>query len=164
MHCRFVQSRWISFFVLTAAAAAQDLTVASAPDHVQQFKASDIAKMPHTMITATEHGKPRQFEGVWLRDVLKQAGVPIGTFLRGQNMPAYLYFTAKDGYHVTLALAEVDPSFQDNQILIADASDGKPLPAEDGPLRLIVPEDKKPARWIRMLERIDLKMPEASRP
>ena len=152
------------FCIFAGLAAAQGLTVTTAPDHTQKFTTGEIAKMPHTMITATDHGKPRQFEGVWLRDILKQSGVPIGTFLKGQNMPAFLYFSAKDGYHVTLALAEVDPAFQDNQILIADSSDGKPLSAEDGPLRLIVPEDKKPARWIRMLERIDLKMPEAPRP
>ena len=145
-------------------AASQDLTVVSAPDHVRTFTSAEFTRMPHTMITATEHGEEVKFEGVLLRELLKQAGAPIGDRLKGQNMPAFLYFSAKDGYHVTLALAEVDPAFQENQILVADSREGKPLAPEHGPFQLIVPEDKKPARWIRMLERIDVKLPEAAHP
>lgn len=155
---------WLALGCWVGLAFAQDLTVVTAGDHSQSFTAAALAKLPHTMITATEHGKPVQFEGVLLRDLLKAAGASMGDQLKGQNMPEYLYFSAKDGYHVTLALAEVEPAFQENQILVADASNGKPLSTEQGPFRLIVPEDKKPARWIRMLERIEVRMPEPARP
>ena len=32
--------------------------------------------------------------------------------------------------------------------------DGKPLDAKQGPLRLIVPDESRPARWIRQVVRI----------
>jgi hypothetical protein len=97
---------------------------------------------------------------VLLRDLLKSAGAPLGDKLKGQNTPAYVYLTAKDGYHALLALAEVEPLFQQNEILVADAVGGAPLSDEQGPFRLIVPEDKKPARWIRMLDKIEVRIPE----
>lgn len=139
---------------------AQTLTVVVPPDRSLKLSATDLAKMPRTMITVTEHNKERKFEGVLLRDLLKSAGAPLGDKLKGENTPAYVYLTAKDGYHASLALIEVEPLFQQNEILVADAVGGEPLSAEQGPFRLIVPEDKKPARWIRMLEKIEVRIPE----
>ena len=53
-------------------------------------------------------------------------------------------------------LTEIDPAFTDSRILLADAADGSPLPATQGPFRLVVPNEKKGARSIRMLERIEV--------
>ncbi len=39
-------------------------------------------------------------------------------------------------------------------MLVADSEDGKPLAPTAGPLRLIVPSDKSPARWVRMVKAI----------
>ena len=139
---------------------AQQLTVVGAPEHSKVFTAEDLGKLPRTMITVQEHGRERKYEGVLLHDVLQAAGAPLGDPLKGPNTPANIYFTAKDGYHATLALAEVEPAFQDNRILIADTENGTPLGPDQGPFQLVVPEDKKPARWIRMLERIEVRIPD----
>jgi DMSO/TMAO reductase YedYZ molybdopterin-dependent catalytic subunit len=40
------------------------------------------------------------------------------------------------------------------QALVADSEDGKPLAQNTGPLRLVVPADKRPARWVRMVKTI----------
>ena len=56
---------------------------------------------------------------------------------------------APDGYHVLYALTEFDPAFTDRVIILADHRDGKPLDAHEGPLRIVVPGDKRGARWIR---------------
>ena len=45
-------------------------------------------------------------------------------------------------------------SIGNEQVLVADAEDGRSLPGETGPLRLIVPGDKRPARWVRMVKTI----------
>jgi hypothetical protein len=58
---------------------------------------------------------------------------------------------ASDGYRVVFALAELDPDFGNAQVLVAENVDGHPLSANDGPLRLVVPGDKRQARWIRLL-------------
>jgi DMSO/TMAO reductase YedYZ molybdopterin-dependent catalytic subunit len=41
-------------------------------------------------------------------------------------------------------------------VLLADTADGKPLPPQAGPLRLVVPDDKRHARWVRQVTRIDI--------
>jgi DMSO/TMAO reductase YedYZ molybdopterin-dependent catalytic subunit len=40
--------------------------------------------------------------------------------------------------------------------LIADRMDGQPLSAHDGPLRLVLPSEKRETRWVRMVERIEI--------
>jgi DMSO/TMAO reductase YedYZ molybdopterin-dependent catalytic subunit len=40
--------------------------------------------------------------------------------------------------------------------MLADKVNGKPLPETQGPLRIVAPHDKKPARSLRMLQRIDV--------
>jgi hypothetical protein len=36
-------------------------------------------------------------------------------------------------------------------ILLADRRDGQPLAAAEGPLRLVVPDEKRHARWVRQV-------------
>jgi hypothetical protein len=65
--------------------------------------------------------------------------------------------TGSDGYKAVLALGEVDPSFHPGEVLVADTMDGKPLDAHSGPFKLVVTEDKRPARSVRNLASIELK-------
>jgi Oxidoreductase molybdopterin binding domain len=51
-------------------------------------------------------------------------------------------------------LAELDSSFQDSEVLMADTMDGMPLPTDQGPLKLVAPHEKRPARWVRMVKSI----------
>ena len=39
----------------------------------------------------------------------------------------------------------------DRVILLADVKDGQPLPPREGPFRIIVPGEKRPARWVRQV-------------
>ena len=43
-------------------------------------------------------------------------------------------------------MAELDASVQDKNVIIADSVDGKPLPKEKGPLKIIAEGEKRPAR------------------
>jgi DMSO/TMAO reductase YedYZ molybdopterin-dependent catalytic subunit len=96
------------------------------------------------------------YEGVWLSDVLKKAGVPQGGELRNKALTTYVLASAQDGYQVVFSIAELDPSFIDNQILLADTANGKPLFGAQGRFRLVVPKDKPGARSIRMLTKIEV--------
>ncbi len=120
--------------------------------------AKSFAVMPHHDLRVKDHeGKEAVYSGVPLRDILQKAGAPIGNHqLRGPNAALCVLASAADGYRVALALAEVDDDFAERNILVADARDGKPLDAKEGPLRIIAPEDKRPARWIRQLISIDV--------
>jgi len=87
------------------------------------------------------------YSGVPLAALLAKVNAPLGENLRGKAPANYVVASGFDGYSVVVSLAELDPSFHDGQILVADACDGQPL-ADSGPFRLIVSEDKRPARWV----------------
>ena len=58
---------------------------------------------------------------------------------------------AADGYRVVIALPEIDPDFSDKQIVLAFLQDGKPLDANAGPFRIVIPDEKRMARWVRQV-------------
>lgn len=120
------------------------------------LSADDLAKMPQHTISVNEHGKDISYTGVLVYDVLVKAGAPMGTELKGKALSSYMLATAKDGYAVIYALPEFDPAFTSAQPLVATAADGKPLDAVQGPLRIVMPQDKKPARSLRMLQQIEI--------
>lgn len=112
-----------------------------------QLSAADLSKMKHSMVMVkSRDGKEHSYSGVPVQQLLELAGVTTGRELHGENLSKYLLVKCADGYEVLFSLAEVDNSFTDRVILIADASDGKPLPADRGPFQLAVPGEKKPAR------------------
>ena len=86
--------------------------------------------------------------------ILQKAGVTSGKDLRGKNLTKYVQVEASDGYQVVFALAELDKDFTDRMIILADEVDGKPLAAGDGPFRIIVQDEKKPARCIKQVTAI----------
>ena len=117
---------------------------------------SDFAALPRVTVQVTADGKSHTFDGVLVYEVLKKAGQPFGDQLRKSQLVKYALFSAHDGYRALFALPEFDPAFTPAAALIADRMDGQPLPANKGPFRLVVPGEKTPARFIYMLERIDI--------
>jgi len=116
----------------------------------------DLRKMPRKKLSVvnTHENKTEVYEGVLVEDLLKRAGVPQGENLRGASLAAYVIFDAEDGYRVVFSIAELDSGIIDSDVLVADTVDGAPLPAKQGPFRLIAPREKRPARWVRMLKSI----------
>src|SRR5262245_31425399 len=94
--------------------------------------ADDLARMPRSRVDTESRGSKVMYEGVWLHEVLKRAGAPQGQALRGKSLAGYVLAQAGDGYQVVFSLAEADPSFTDNEILLADTANGKPLSGEQG--------------------------------
>lgn len=116
----------------------------------------DLAKMPReTVKVAGSSGTQVEYEGVLLREILVKAGAPMGKSLRGKALASYVVAKASDGYQVVFTLAELDPAFGAERILVADRRDGKPLPADQGPLRIVCAGDKEGARSVRMLNAVE---------
>ena len=133
------------------------LAVSGAVEHPLDLQMSDLEKMPHTRMDVKDHdGNPVTYEGVTVAELLKAAGAPLGEKLRGAGMASYVLAHAKDGYRVVFALPELDAGFTDLKVIVAYTMNGKPLPEGQGPLRIVAPQDKRPARWIRMLDRIEV--------
>lgn len=121
------------------------------------FNESALASLPRRSITAGAHDeKPSRWEGVALVELLRRAGAPLDKQLRGRAMSEFVRVTATDGYQVVFSLAELDPAFGDRNVLVVDRQNGHPLTGKDGPLRLVVAGDKRPARWVREVETIEV--------
>lgn len=119
--------------------------------------ADDLAKMPRETATIPDpRGQNVVYEGVSLREILKKAGAPMGKDLRGKALTTYLAAKAHDGYQVIFTLGELDEQFGNESILVADKRDGKPLAGNQGPFRLVCPNDKEGARSVRMLEKLEV--------
>ncbi|HTE33188.1 MAG TPA: molybdopterin-dependent oxidoreductase [Chryseolinea sp.] len=115
----------------------------------------DLSKLKQTEVKAKDKdGKEHSFKGVRLVDILDSAGVSLGKELRGKNLTKYILIKAVDGYEVIFSLPEVDPEFTGQTIILAYQVDGNPLPKGEGPFRIVAPNDKRPARWIRELTTI----------
>lgn len=116
--------------------------------------AADLKGMPRTTVRVeNEHAqKAEVYEGVLVQDILKKAGAAMGAKLRGPAMATYVLAEAADDYRVVFSLTEFDSEFQNSEILLADTVDGAAITPDQGPFRLVVPHDKRPARWIKMLK------------
>jgi DMSO/TMAO reductase YedYZ molybdopterin-dependent catalytic subunit len=117
----------------------------------------ELKAMPRIHVEAKDDkGRVVQYDGVLVGEILKRAGATIGTEMRGAGIATYVVASATDGYQVVFSLAELDPAFTGSEILVADTLDGKPLVANQGPLRIVAPKDARAARWVRMLDRLDV--------
>jgi hypothetical protein len=114
------------------------------------FTRSDLGSMPRQEVRATAHGETHSFSGVSIADVLRRAGVAIDS-VRGPRVADYVVVAAADGYRAVFSLGELAPDLSGRVILVADSKDGSPLDAKDGPFRLVVPDERRPTRWVRQV-------------
>jgi len=134
------------------------LSVIGEVERPLKLTTADLGKLPRQSVRAKEHdGKESEFEGAQLVEVLKLAGVKFGEGLKGKNLSLYLVVEAADGYRVVYALPELDPAYTNKLILLADKHDGKPMDAKEGPLRIVVPDEKMHARWVRQVTGLVIK-------
>ncbi len=141
-----------------SAAPVISLSISGEVEKPQKLTATDLAKLPQRSLRAKGHdGKEAEFTGVPLVEVLKLAGVKFGEDLRGKNLALYLVVEAADGYRAVYALPELDSTYTDKLILLATKREGKPLEEKEGPLRIVVPDEKKQARWVRQVTGLVIK-------
>lgn len=141
----------------TAPAAASTLTVSGDVATPLSLTPADLKTLPRKKVEVkTEDGTVNVYEGVLVGELLRMAGVPLGGQLRGNMVSSYVLASASDGYQALFAIAELDPAFTAEDILVADTIDGKPLFAYQGPLRLVAPKDLRGARSVRMLQTLEV--------
>ena len=115
------------------------------------FDAAARAPLPPATATLTAHGTSQRCTGVWLRDLVAAAGLPTGEAVKGPALVMQVTAVAADGYRVGFSLGEIDAKLGKARVLVADACDGKPLAAADGPVRLVVEGEARAARPVRQL-------------
>lgn len=135
------------------------LVIEAGPGERGVFTAASLAQYPQTKVRVVDpHTKKTlTYAGVPLMDLLGHLGVAHGKDLMGKALAQYVVATGSDGYTTVLSLGEVDPPLHPGVVLVADGLDGKPLDAKAGPFRLVVSEDKRPARSVRNLVKIEVR-------
>ncbi len=159
--------RLCTWLLLTFAVSLSCLAAADGPtfglsvidlngDEVR-ITAEQWTTLPRDFVDVVDHGGSQaHFEGVPAREILKLVGAPLGKDLRGGNLAVFVVAEAADGYRVVYSLAEFDDAFRDATILVADKRDGKALGVQEGPLRIVVPGEKRQGRWTRQLVALKL--------
>ncbi len=138
------------------------LTIFGANGERGVFTPQTLREYPQKTVTVFDPHAKKQvtYGGVPLMDLLAKLGVAHGKDLMGKALGQYVVATGSDGYVSVVALGEVDPEFHPGTVLVADAMDGKPLDGKAGPFRLVVTEDKRPARSVRNLVKIEVRTAE----
>ncbi|HEY4131024.1 MAG TPA: molybdopterin-dependent oxidoreductase [Gemmatimonadaceae bacterium] len=163
LQIRATRSRATSFRATTVHAVifAIGISVARASGLVAQAKPaaapnSATTVLPHVDATVSSHNVQRKYSGVLLGELLKLVGRPVGEALRGKALATVVSVEAADNYKVVFALAEVDSGFTSKVIFLADRKNGAPIDASEGPFRVIVPDEARPARWAKQVVRVRL--------
>lgn len=115
-----------------------------------------LGAQPHEAVDVEVHGQALHCSGVPLLALLREAGAMPAKPLHGAQLARIVRASARDGYRVVFSLAELDPTLGNARVFVVDACAGKPLDEHEGPLRLLVPGDARPARGVRQLQAIDV--------
>ncbi len=156
MKKRFLLCALISLLLSAAVAPCQQITIQTESGKLTVLTRSDIESLPHVKVTTHGSETSTTFEGVALRVVLEKAGVEFGHSMRGKRLASCLLVEAADGYRAVIALPELDPDFTDKEVVLAYLQDGKPLDDKAGAYRIVIPEEKRMARWVRQVTKLKI--------
>lgn len=125
---------------------------------------ADLRKLPAvtvrvTLRTDTAKQGVYSYTGALLNTVVQNAIPVINSSFQNDQLRQFVTVGATDGYQVTIGMAEILPQFGHEQVLLAYAKNGKPLPADEGAIRLIVPSDTLAGRWVSNVNSIVIGAP-----
>ena len=142
----------VSFFLPVALCQVpSSLTVQGIAGTSVVLSVADLSKLPKKSVQVTDHGKPATFEGVLLADVLAKVALPLGESFHSTVASYCLVVEARDGYRAVFAWAELDSTFMDKPVYLVLKRDDQALGEKEGPLQLLVPGEKRGARWVRQV-------------
>jgi hypothetical protein len=104
-----------------------------------------------TLRAAGAHMTPATYRVIPLQRLLAESGVVLDS-IRGRDLGQVVLADARDGYRVVFSLGELAPALGARHVFVAFRRNGEPIPEDDGPFRLVVPDDARASRSIRQLE------------
>jgi DMSO/TMAO reductase YedYZ molybdopterin-dependent catalytic subunit len=143
------------------ASAAEDagtlLTVSQKGSVLGTFSLATLEASGAVAVTVEDDsGRSSEYTGVPIASLLESVGVVLGKSVSGERLAEFVMVRAADGYRVLFSLAETDPIFRQRTLLVCYRKNGGPLPAKEGPLRVVVADEKRHARWVRQVTAIEL--------
>jgi DMSO/TMAO reductase YedYZ molybdopterin-dependent catalytic subunit len=158
----FVSILFVAAFApANAGAQPAAIAIGGTVEHAGSVTLDQLRALPATTETvffSTGHGPVNaSFTGALLWTVLTRAGVKLDPKLHNGILRKYVLVTGSDGYQALFSLGELDPEFGGAQVIVAYEQDGKPLGADSGGLRLVVPGDKAGGRNVSKIATIVLR-------
>lgn len=144
---------------LSATAQAASVEIVDAQGVARTITREQIDALAQRTVAANDHGTDTTFSGADLRDVLHASGIGTNE-LRGPALRQILLIEAADGYRITMSLTELAPTLGNGSMLLATSENGRSLPEASGPFRLVIPSDKRAARWVRQVSRLVIRQVE----
>ena len=146
-------------FLFMATSPAQPvLTVEGLNGTSVVISADDLAKLPQQTIKTSDHGNRVSFEGVLLQGSAGEGGTSHRREVP-QNSRVVLHACRGQGrVSSRVRWAELDSSSIDKLVYVVTKQDGKPLAEKDGPFRLVIPGEKRGARWVRQVTSLKIKL------
>jgi hypothetical protein len=115
---------------------------------------SGLPVVEHDVTFQTSKGpSSRRYKGVLFWDFLQANNAFEGIERNGELRKTFLV-SAKDGYQVAFSIGEIHPQFGNTPLILATEVDGEPV---EGGLRIVVPGDKRGARAVYDITKIELR-------
>lgn len=105
-------------------------------------------------VPALVKGRILHCEGVALTALLQASGAIPDTPLDTAHLDRYVLVSARTGERTVFSLGELDVTLGNRAVYLLDRCEGAPLDDDDGPLRLLVEGDTRPARNLHRIDAI----------
>jgi DMSO/TMAO reductase YedYZ molybdopterin-dependent catalytic subunit len=140
---------------------APALQVSGAGVRAAPFRLADLEAMKPVEATWTAAGGARAVVGVPLDKLLERQGLVPGRMgddgsEHGKGWRRVVVASAPDGFQAVFTVAELTAHLGPTRALVAWKLDGKPLPPDRGPLRLVVLTDKIASRSVHSVNRLEV--------
>lgn len=149
---------WCGLVLAQTDAVILRVTYAPACDTAITLGSLQQLAQHHATLKAHD-GEEVTYAGALLWDVVGAACPSVVQEAKRQRIGMAVRIEAVDGYHALVALMEADTSFREHPVLLCWEKNGVPLDAHDGPLQVIVADDKRHARNVRMVSALRVVLP-----
>ncbi len=146
----------VAFMTGVADAQTQTLTLQGADGRTATVTDAQLRDLHRVSVTAP-WGEHHTYAGAPIGDLLALVGGPSDVKLHGPPLDQIVVVIGSDHFIGVLSIAETSRAFRETPVIIADEVDGKPLDAKEGPWRLVIGGDLKPARSVRMVTTTELR-------
>jgi hypothetical protein len=146
----------IAALAVSGQAAAQSVIVKGVEGRVETVSAADIKAMHQASVTVP-YGDKGTYSGAVIGDLLAEVGAPSDVRLHGPPVNQIVIVTGSDGFTTVLSLAETETSFRAEPVILANEENGKLLDPKQGPYRLVIGGELKPARSVWGVIEIELR-------
>lgn len=152
---------------LASGVRAADLSIVGTVSKPQSLSVDEFKQACASSIQSVDFSNrsgKHKAKAVPLTAALELAGVDLSVKPSPEVSPAKKHPSLRmavmvrggDGYAVLFSLAELATAVGHRSVWIAVDQDDQPLPAAEGPLKLLVPDDAGPARSVRNIQQLQI--------